>query len=318
MSAKDPGRIARSRPAMPAVSDGALEALAQYTTYLRDAVDVRPATLRNYLSDLRQFIAWCEVTWSAGQEAEASFTPTALTTPLLTRYRAYSQRTRQLMPASINRALISVKRYCAWAVEAGVLPRDPAKVVKSVGQQAASPRHLSDRDEEALLAAVCTSGTLRDRTLIVLMLHTGLRAGEVCQLGRGDVTIGKRSGSLRVTGKHNKVRDVPLNASARGALKEYLPTLNADTITLFPSGRTGRALSERALGHLIKRYAALARLSDVSPHDLRHRFGYRMAEVVPLHRLAQIMGHDSLDTTMTYVRATKSDLQHEVEKIAWA
>ncbi len=61
-----------------------------------------------------------------------------------------------------------------------------------------------------------------------------------------------------------------------------------------------------------------ARLADVSPHDLRHRFGYRMAESVPLHRMAQIMGHDSLDTTMIYVRATAGDLQREVEEIAWA
>ena len=68
----------------------------------------------------------------------------------------------------------------------------------------------------------------------------------------------------------------------------------------------------------MKRYAALARLTDVSPHDLRHRFGYRMAASVPLHRLAQIMGHDSLDTTLLYVRGTKADLQREVEKIAWA
>jgi integrase/recombinase XerC len=56
---------------------------------------------------------------------------------------------------------------------------------------------------------------------------------------------------------------------------------------------------------------------DLSPHDLRHRFGYRMAELVPLHRLAQIMGHDSLDTTMLYIRGTKQDLQQDVEKIAW-
>jgi integrase/recombinase XerC len=137
-------------------------------------------------------------------------------------------------------------------------------------------------------------------------------------LGRADVTLGKRSGSLRVTGKHNKYREVPLNATARTALQEYLPTFPAKIATLFPSGKTGQALSARALGHLIKRYAKLAHLADVSPHDLRHRFGYRMAEVVPLHRLAQIMGHDSLDTTMTYIRATKTDLQQEVEKIAWA
>jgi len=56
----------------------------------------------------------------------------------------------------------------------------------------------------------------------------------------------------------------------------------------------------------------------VSPHNLRHRFGYEMAKRVPLHRLAQIMGHDSLDTTMVYVRGTQGDLQRAVEERAWA
>ncbi len=56
----------------------------------------------------------------------------------------------------------------------------------------------------------------------------------------------------------------------------------------------------------------------MNPHDLRHRFGDRMAATVPLHRLAQIMGHDSLDTTMLYVQGTKQDVQQEVEQIAWA
>jgi integrase/recombinase XerD len=51
-------------------------------------------------------------------------------------------------------------------------------------------------------------------------------------------------------------------------------------------------------------------------HLLRHRFGYRMAEVVPLHRLTKIMGHDSLDTTMLYIRGTKQDLQQDMEKIS--
>jgi len=55
----------------------------------------------------------------------------------------------------------------------------------------------------------------------------------------------------------------------------------------------------------------------VSPHDLRHRFGYRMAESVPLNRLAQIMGQDSLDTTKLYIQRTKQDLQQVVETITW-
>ena len=85
----------------------------------------------------------------------------------------------------------------------------------------------------------------------------------------------------------------------------------------FPSGKTKKALSERALGYLVKKYAQAAKLPDVSPHDLRHRFGYRMAESVPLHRLAQIMGHDSLDTTKLNIQGTKHDLQQAVETIAW-
>jgi integrase/recombinase XerD len=129
---------------------------------------------------------------------------------------------------------------------------------------------------------------------------------------------GKRSGVLHVHGKRNKYREVPLNATAREVLNDYLPTLPAEAVYLFPSEKTGAALTERALGYVIKKYADLANVKDLSPHDLRHRFGYRMAESVPLHRLAQIMGHDSLDTTMIYIRGTKADLQKEVEKIAWA
>ncbi len=70
-------------------------------------------------------------------------------------------------------------------------------------------------------------------------------------------------------------------------------------------------------GHRIQKYTRQAHLVSVRPHVLRHRFGYRVAAVVPLHRLTQNMGHDSLDTTLRYVSGTARDLQLEVEKIAW-
>jgi integrase/recombinase XerD len=166
--------------------------------------------------------------------------------------------------------------------------------------------------------AVNATGTLRDRTIITLLLHTGLRAQELCTLTCKHVHLSKRNGILRIVGKRKKVRDVPLNVTARSILRAYLETLPAESCYLFPSEKTQRALTERVLGHLITKYARRAKQADVSPHDLRHRFGYRMAEVVPLHRLAQIMGHDSLDTTMLSIRGTKQDLQQDVEKISWA
>jgi len=306
------------RPSMPPLSVDGCAALEQYARVLQDEADMQPATVRNYRSDLRQFAAWCEETWGEGHDALVSFTPTQMTTPLLTRYRAYLQHTRHLRPATVNRALVSIKRYCAWALAAGLLPRNPAAVVKLVGREAPAPRQLSDTEEEALIAAVTAGGSLRDQTIITLMLHTGLRASEVCRLGRDTVTLGRRSGTVQVVGKRNKYREVPLNATARHAVRDYLATLPATATCLFPSEKTGAPLTERALGYVVQRCAAQARVSGVSPHDLRHRFGYRMAEVVPLHRLAQIMGHESLDTTMLYTQATTTDLQREVEKIAWA
>jgi integrase/recombinase XerD len=275
------------------------------------------ATLRNYLSDLRQFAAWCETSWEEGSEQEVFFTPAAVTTPTITRYRAYLQTHAKLKPASVNRSLVSItdfrmtglrtiigrrrysvshgpcsnglsgplgeltkvsKRYFVWVTEREPLPRDPSKPVKLVAQEPRPPRHLTDRQEEALVAAVTASGHRRDSTLLILMLHTGLRARETCTLKREQVNLGKRSGTLQILGKRNKYREVPLNATARAALKEYLPTLQEEDGYLFPSTKTGQALTERALGQLVKRYAEKAKLPDVHPHDLRHRFGYRMAE----------------------------------------
>jgi integrase/recombinase XerC len=212
---------------------------------------------------------------------------------------------------------MSLKRYFAWTRKTQLIQADPASPIKFVPKEATPPRHLSDEEEEALVAAVNAIGTLRDQTIITLLLHTGLRAQELCSLTRQQVSLSKRNGTLRILGKRKKVREVPLNATARLALNQYLETLPPEGQYLFPSEKTHGGLTGRALGHLVTKYAIQAQVVDLSPHDLRHRFGYRMAEVVPLHRLAQIMGHDSLDTTMLYVRGTKQDLQQDVEKIAW-
>ncbi len=130
----------------------------------------------------------------------------------------------------------------------------------------------------------------------------------------------ERSGALKVYGKRNKYREVPLNSTARETLREYEATVSGageEQPWLFPNRRGGH-ISAQQLGEIVARYARLARVEDVSPHDLRHRFGYRMTEGVPLDRLAQLVGHDSLDTTMLYVRGTKADLQAAVGGIAWA
>jgi integrase/recombinase XerD len=309
------------RAAQPELSAMGEAVLGHYGQRLRAEEDLSAATVRNYLSDLRQFAAWCETSWQRGREDASPFTPEKVATPTLVEYRTYLQHTLQLKPTSVNRALVTLKRYFAWLVASGKSPYDPAKVVKLVGEEVIPPRHLDNQEEQALVAAVRSEGSARDQAIIILILHTGVRAREVCTLTRACVRLGKRSGTLIVHGKRNKTRSVPLNAPARAALQAYDPILaqahSQDMTPLFRSEKRYARLTERGLGYLVKKYAEQAKLRDVSPHDLRHRFGYRMAASVPLHRLVQLLGHDSLDTTLVSVRGTPSDLQRAVETIAW-
>ncbi len=293
------------------------QALDQYEHHLRREVDLSEATVRAYLGDVRLFMLWCERSWVEGREISRMFAPDQVATPTITRYRNYLQHELGREPATVNRYLTSLKRYFAWATDVEIIARDPSRVVKLVKETTRAPRHLSDQEEEALVAAVEASGNLRDRTLIIVMLHTGLRVGEVCNLKQEQIIRGKRSGHLRVWGKHNKYREVPLNVTVRKALKEFQDTLPPTSGYLFLSQRTRDKLTPRAIGFIINKYVRQAGISNLRPHDLRHRFGYRMAERVPIHRLAQIMGHDSLDTTMIYVQGTQADLQYAVETIAW-
>lgn len=311
----------------PTLSEAGQRELERYGRYLREEQDLSAATLRNYLSDLRGFAVFCESSWSEGEGSAESFSPSTVTTPVITMYRSHLKNVSELKPASINRYLVSVKRYFSWASDQGLVARDPARAVKLVPRVVPPPRHLSDREESALVAAAANYGTPRDRTLIVMALHTGLRAKELCNLKPEHVNLGKRSGHLTVYGKRDKYREVPLNVTAREVLREWKGLLPEGTPWLFPSRkaktngsgkREPQPITVRGLGYLVKRYAELAKVEDVSCHDLRHRFGYRMAENTALHRLAQIMGHDSLDTTMVYVRGTQGDLQRSVEEIAWA
>src|SRR3989440_12992058 len=145
------------RTAHPSLSPVGQEALASYERWLREREDLAAASIRNYLSDLRHFIAWYETQREA--HGHDSFTPQEITTPALTRYRTYLQTVQRQKPASVNRSLISVNRYFGWARQNQLITYNPSAAVKLVGQEDAAPRHLDDQEEQALVAAVTKAGT---------------------------------------------------------------------------------------------------------------------------------------------------------------
>lgn len=299
------------------ISIQATSLISDFISSLSQEGDLHTKTLKEYTSDLKDFVFWFENVW--GKHAEDTlFHPIEVTARTIARYREHMQVTRLLKPSTINRRINSIKRYFDWAKQKGLVQTNYSKSIKFVPTEKTSPKRMSDKEEAALMYAVEKYGTLRDRAMIIFMLHTGLRSMEVCDVQIEDVIMRKRGGYVVVrSGKRNKQREVPLNSTARCALEEHIRLSEISQGYLFPSSKTGKRLQERAIRHILQKYIRLAKLEGFSAHDLRHRFGYVMAERTPLHRLAQIMGHDNLNTTMIYVRATQEDLQGEVEKIAW-
>lgn len=160
----------------------------------------------------------------------------------------------------------------------------------------------------------------RNYALVQLMVQTGTRVGEVAALCVEDIILNDRSGSVRIRqGKGLKAREVPLNATARRALRTYLETRPsaAKTEPLFLSTRA-EAMPVRSIQAVITGLARRARLTriPVSAHTLRHTFalGYLRDNPGKLVELASLLGHESLDTTAVYTRPSREDLAADLER----
>lgn len=239
-------------------------------------------------------------------------------------YRQHLIQVRRLKPSTINQRLQALRWFCRWAHRARILEVDPSTELKSLRvARRRQPAALTAPEVHALLGAAGSSRRgqgRRNYAIAQLLLQTGLRVGEVASLRIGDVQIQARSGRVYVRfGKGEKAREVPLNASARRALQLYLdsrPDAQGDE-PLFLSHR-GQALSARSLQAMIHTLAQRAKLARirVSPHALRHTFALIYLKQNPgkLVELADLLGHDSLDTTAIYTQPSVDDLAEDLEK----
>lgn len=272
--------------------------------------DKSAKTVAAYLSDLRQFEKWLANNGIAFNVAD-------IITRDITSWRDQLQAKQK--PATVNRKLVSVKQFFAWALEKQLIARDPARSVKLIQFEAEPPRKLSQKEERAFIRAVEKVGVLRDIAIITLMLNTGLRREEVAKLMKRDITINERSGSVTVRkGKGNKYRDVALNLSARKALTEYLENEPHNLEFLFPSIREpDKQLDVRGINYLVEKYAQAAGLKNVTPHTLRHTFAYSVNKAAGLEVVQKLLGHKHINTTTRYTTPTKDDLQNAVDNIDW-
>ncbi|WP_395817906.1 site-specific tyrosine recombinase XerD [Curtobacterium flaccumfaciens] len=236
-----------------------------------------------------------------------------------------------LAPRSIARMLSSVRSFTAFAAGEGWLPLDPGTAVRPPKAPMRLPKAIPVEDMERLLGAVSVDADdpvqLRDRALLELLYATGARISEAVGLSVDDVTtLSDADGELsvvKVTGKGNKQRIVPLGSFARAAIDAYLvrarPVFAArgpSTPALFLGAR-GARLSRQSAWLVIQAAAAAADLeAHVSPHTFRHSFATHLLEGGADVRVVQeLLGHASVATTQIYTMVT-ADMLRDVYQTA--
>ena len=269
------------------------------------------STKRAYASDLAELAEWATARHSEPGEL---------------RYRdlrgfAARLSERGLVKASVARKLAAVRSFHAYLVDAGKADANPAELLPTPKTERRLPRTLGRDDVAGLLDAIPVKTPLeaRDRAMFELAYSCGLRAEEIVTLDVDSIDF--ESEELRVIGKGQKTRLVPIGEPAQRTLRRYLETarhslsFNRSEQALFLS-RNGRRLStsdvRRRLQLWVRELSAHGR---VSPHSLRHSFATHLLEGgADLRSIQELLGHSSVSTTQIYTRVEPATLRQAYEK----
>ena len=289
--------------------------LRRYLEHLRLERNASPHTLRAYEGDLRHFLA------DLAASGDAGLTDVGL--PDLREWLA-RQHEAGVSRATLQRRAACIRGFFAWAAHTGLIPTDPAAGLRSPRVDRTLPPTLAADDARRLLddagahAAAqddpfARAAALRDVAILEVLYSSGLRVAELCGLDLGDVD-GDR-GLLRVIGKGNKERRVPLGGPANRALAQWCLVRGtlagaAEPAAMFVGDR-GRRIDPRVVRRLVHR--ALERIPgapDLGPHGLRHAMATHLLEGgADLRSVQELLGHASLATTQLYTHVSSQRLR---------
>ncbi|QQG27983.1 site-specific tyrosine recombinase XerD [Pectobacterium carotovorum] len=264
-------------------------------------------TLASYRLDLRTLAEWLAHHENGLLQAQSLDLQAFLADRVEGGYKATSSA----------RLLSAMRRFFQYLYREKLRSDDPSAVLSSPKLPQRLPKDLSEAQVDALLNAPSIEQPLelRDKAMLEVLYATGLRVSELVSLTMSDVSL--RQGVVRVLGKGNKERLVPLGEEAVYWIEYYLEhgrpwLLNGQTLdVLFPSSRA-RQMTRQTFWHRIKHYAVLASIDSekLSPHVLRHAFAtHLLNHGADLRVVQMLLGHSDLSTTQIYTHVATERLK---------
>ncbi|MGD8387536.1 MAG: site-specific tyrosine recombinase XerD [Desulfobacteraceae bacterium] len=285
-------------------------ALDQFIAHLQVERGLSPNTIQGYSRDLVRFLEFLD---------RIGRTPEGATREDVSAF--LGELFGRLSPRSMARNLTAVRMFFRFLVSEGKIETSPARLVEAPKLPRRLPDILSPEEVERLLEQPDPSTRigLRDRAMLELLYATGLRVSELVGLRLQGVNL--EVGFVRVLGKGDKERVVPMGDKAREAITAYLQNGRGDLMRgpasahVFLNARGG-SLSRQGFWKIIKQYGRLAGIRRrITPHGLRHAFASHLLERGADLRSVQVMlGHADISTTQIYTHVTRERLKQMHEK----
>ncbi|WP_368266467.1 site-specific tyrosine recombinase XerD [Corynebacterium ulcerans] len=292
----------------------------RWLTHLAIERGVSANTLSNYRRDVQRYLDWIA---HRGIDDLSTVTSRDIESYVLDLRRGDPDTGRPpLAASSTGRALVVARGLHKFALMEGLIPVDVAGEVSPPSTGRHLPDTLSIAEMDELIAAiptdeVATPEDLRDAALIELLYGTGARISEIMNLTVDEVMVLEETeGMLRIVGKGDKHRVVPVGSMAQKALQRYLvrsrPQLAKGKSHALFLNKRGGALSRQSAWQILKNSARRAGIhKDISPHTLRHSYASHLLEGGADVRVVQeLLGHSSVTTTQIYTHVTADNLRN--------
>ena len=279
----------------------------QYAYYLKIERAMSPNTTSSYLRDVKAFLAWLE------EKGETDLSRVGSDEIL-----QYFKDRKELSKRSQARLLSALRSFFSWAVQEDFTKVNPCDGVDMPKLGRYIPSVLSVEEVDALMEStdLSTLTGLRDRALLELLYGCGLRVSEAAALKRSDVF--EKEAFVRVIGKGNKQRLVPIGVPALEAIDAYLAVRPSAFDPILDDvifhNRFGKPLSRVSIFKMIKQQALIAGIrKEISPHTLRHSFATHLVENgADLRVVQEMLGHESILTTEIYTHIDSSTWQSDI------
>lgn len=265
--------------------------LSAFCAFL-DLAGCAPLTVAAYQGDVRRFLAFMD-------ENRLSLTGTRGD---LTPLRAYLATLAGHPAATIGRYVYAIRRYIDYLVAEGILGTNAADLLLIPKVHPRLPRNL----QPEVIETAIDNATIRDRAIIEMLYGSGLRREEICGVQLPDI----RGGFVRVTGKGDKVREVPLTRAANEAIADWMIIRPQSPLDFLFLTKHGQPLAGQTIYKIIRKY-----IPDAHPHQMRHSFATELVKAGANIRAVQdMMGHESVRTTQAYTHLDVKHLQEVYNK----